>query len=289
MESKVEPAPVRSGSPPPEGPPRPPRIPAGRKLARLAVRAWPFVIWCAALAAAAWLYRDGPGRGPALAMEEIEELKVSPTTAGRLATVQVAVGQHVRPGDVLAMLDAREVERRLRTAKEDLDRSRARLADCLKDAGGPAGNGDPRLLPFEQDLRAQEARVADLEAEERKLQILAPVSGTVSRIFGHSGEWKTAGGEVLVLLVSHPERRTGYISERLISSVGIGTPVTLRPRDLAGPPLKGRVIELGPQIEPVPARLRAVPGAPEWGRRIVFEVKPAGASLPGQLYDVGFH
>jgi multidrug resistance efflux pump len=222
-------------------------------------------------------------------MEEVEELKVSQAVAGRLATLQVAIGQQVRQGELLAKLDAQDIERRLRTAKKDAERSRARLADCLKDAGGEAGTRDPRLLPFEQDLRTQEARVADLEAEERKLQIVAPASGTVSRIAGHCGEWKSAGGEVLVLLVSHPERRTGYLSERLISSVGIGSPVTLRPRDLAGPPLEGRVIELGPQIEQVPARLRAVPGAPQWGRKVVFEVKPGGASLPGQLYDVRFH
>src|SRR5205814_8074052 len=132
---------------------------------------------------------------------EIEDLKVSQPSAGRIATMPVEVGQKVREGDVLATLDARDVDVRLRAAKADLDRCRARLAAWMKEAR-PAGDApDPRLLPFEQDLRAQEAKVAELEMERAKTQVLSPAAGTVSLISARVGEWRTAGTDLVQLVV----------------------------------------------------------------------------------------
>jgi multidrug resistance efflux pump len=251
------------------------------------VRLWPFAAWCAALAASFWLYFGEAGHGHALAIEDIEELKVSPAVAGRISKLTAELGQQVRKGDVLATLDARDLDSRLRLAKAELERSRARLAAWMK--SDPAAAPDARVLPFEQDLRTQEARVTDLEQEREKYQITAPAEGTVSRIAARSGEWRSAGAEIVELVIPRADRLTGYVTDRQISAVAVGTLATLRPRDLGGAPLQGRVVTVGPQIEPVPVRLRAIPNIPQWGRRVIFQVVKSGEPLPGEIYEVRFH
>jgi multidrug resistance efflux pump len=268
-------------------PPAPPPIPPGRRAARLLVRLWPFAAWCLALATAVWLYFGEAGHGHALAIEDIDELKVSPAVAGRIAKLTAELGQRVRKGDVLATLDARDLELRLKLAKAEAERARARLAAWLK--SDPAAASDARVLPFEQDLRAQEARVTDLEQELEKYQIIAPAEGTVSRIVSRAGEWRAAGAEIVELVVPRADRLTGYVTDRQISAVAVGTLATLRPRDLGGVPLQGRVVTVGPQIEQVPVRLRAIPNVPQWGRRVIFRVVKSGEPLPGEIYEVRFH
>jgi len=268
-------------------PPAPPPIPPGRRAARLLALAWPFLAWCGALGAAVWLYFGETGHGHALAIEEIEELKVALTVEGRIATVSVEIGQKVREGDVLATLDTRDVDGRLRAARADLDRARARLAAWQKDAAGPAP--DARILPFEQDLRAQDIRVAELEAERAKLQVVSPAAGAVSALGVRAGEWRAAGTDLVHLVAPRPNQLTGYVTDRQISAVQVGTMATLRPRDLAGAPLLAKVTRLGPQIEPLPPRLRAIPNVPQWGRRVIFQVDRPGEPLPGQIYEVRFH
>jgi multidrug resistance efflux pump len=270
------------GPRPPAAFPEPPPIPASRRLVRLAERAWPFLAWLLALAACAWLYPAGAGPGHAFAIEEADELKVSPSVAGRVATIVISPGQNVRQGDVLATLETRDLDRRITAAKDALERSRSKVAGRKKDSADP----DPGL---EKDLRIQETKIADLEAERRKYQVQAPTAGSVSRIAAKVGDRRSAGSDLIDLLVAHPQELTAFVTERQISTVAVGMAATMQSRDLAGPALEGKVLRLGPQIEQLPARLRSIPGAPQWGRKVVIEVKTPGPSLPGQVYDVRFH
>jgi multidrug resistance efflux pump len=228
---------MTDAAPLPEPPPPPP-IPPGRRAARLAARAWPFVVWCAALGAAVWLYFGETGHGHALAFEEVHELRVSQASAGRIIAIPVEVGQKVREGEVLAVLEA--------------------------------AAADPRLPPS-------------------KVQVLAPAAGAVSKIDAHVGQSVLAGADIVRMVVPRPNRLIGYVTDRQIRAVEVGTLATLRPRELGGPPLQGKVIGLGPQIEELPLRLRAVPNVAQWGRRVVFQVENPREALPGQIYEVRFH
>ena len=131
--------------------------------------------------------------------------------------------------------------------------------------------------------------VAELERERLKYRVLAPAAGTVSLISARVGEWRSAGTDIVQMVVPRPDHLTGYVTDRQISAVEVGTLATLRPRDLAGPPLQGKVIRVGPQIEQLPLRLRSVPNVPQWGRRVIFQLQNPGEPLPGQIYEVRFH
>lgn len=216
----------------------PPPIPPGRRAMQLFARAWPFVVWCAALGAAVWLYFGETGHGHALAYEEVHELRLSTASAGRIVSIAVEIGQKVREGEVLAVVET------------------------------PAA--DPRLPAV-------------------KAPVVAPAAGAVSKIDAHVGQVAAAGTDLVRMVVPRADHLVGFVTDRQIRAVEVGTLATLRPRDLGGAPLKGKVIRLGPQIEELPPRLRAIPNVPQWGRRVVFQVENPREPLPGQIYEVRFH
>lgn len=377
---------------PMEDPPAPPPIPAGVRLGRLLLRVWPFLAWCGAIAGAAALYVGEAGHGHALAFDEAQEIRVSPAIAGRIESLRVETGQKVRRGDLVATLDARDVEARLRLATTLFERARTRVAaerevlrlevqgrrsqalsrrnayekegrrlrgeiDALTtaQAADEAEIGalqpqmdrlrplldrrlitadrmeeltqrrsvaqqriasrtaeirsareelaawaklepeeltdaavEARLLPLELELKTQEARVAELELELGKCRVTAPIEGTVGRVSARAGEWGDAGTEIVQIVAPRPDRLTAYVVDRQIPAVAVGTTATLRPRDRGGPPLRGKVVGVGPIIEELPLRLRTIATIPQWGRRITMEVEKSGDPLPGEIYEVRF-
>ncbi|MFB3776656.1 MAG: biotin/lipoyl-binding protein [Bryobacteraceae bacterium] len=83
-------------------------------------RAVPLVIWVLAAGAAYWLHRQSAGAGQASGMAEVREFNVSALETGRLESVEVAVGQRVSRGQVLARLDSGTLEREVAVAEAQL-------------------------------------------------------------------------------------------------------------------------------------------------------------------------
>jgi multidrug resistance efflux pump len=374
-------------------PPLPPPLPMAPRVRRTLARAWPLVAWMGALAAAVWLYFGASWRGHALAYEDIQEVNVSPSLAGRLATLEIELGQKVEEGDVLATLDTADLDARERRARTELERLKTRVAaqrealrleqedrraqgaarrttyesegsrlralieklstdqaadeaeasaldpqierlkpllerklltadrlesklqeramltkriasrtDALRSAGeelsswmrlAPAkisdSNVEALLLPYELELRTQEARLAELELEREKHRITAPVSGSVNQISARAGEWRAAGAPIVEIVVPRPNRIIAYVTDRQVPAVVVGTPATLRPHDHGGATISGKVVMAGPRIQQVPLRLRTIPTIPQWGRLVTIEVEKSSEPLPGEIYDVRFH
>ncbi len=113
--------------------------------------AWPFAVWLGAAALCAYLYfgfvRFSHFAGVVVAHTE----SVAPLVTGRLVELEVALGQHVMPGDLLARMDVELIQARL--AVQD-----ARIAE---EQGALAG--------FQQDILSVAARLdADLAAAEAR-------------------------------------------------------------------------------------------------------------------------
>ena len=378
---------------PMKDPPLPPPLPVVPRIRRAAARAWPFVAWLAALGGAVWLYFGESWRGHALAYEDIQEVNVSPSFAGRLATLDIELGQRVEAGQLLATLDTADLDARELRARTELERLKTRAAaqrealrldqedrraqasarratyesegsrlraliekltteqagdeaeasaldpqierlkplverklltadrlepkvqeramltkriasraDALRSAGLELGswmrleapkvaesNLDALLLPYELEIRGQEARLAELALERGKHRITAPVSGAVNQISARAGEWRAAGAPIVEIVVPRPNRIIAYVTDRQVPAVVVGTAATLRPHDHGGAAISGKVVMAGPRIEQVPLRLRAIPTIPQWGRLVTIEVEKAHEPLPGEIYDVRFH
>jgi multidrug resistance efflux pump len=72
-------------------------------------RVLPWLVWCATIAAAGWLWAD-VRRDGALAFALAAEYAVAPPQLGRVAELHVAPGQRVAAGQVVATLDARAID-----------------------------------------------------------------------------------------------------------------------------------------------------------------------------------
>ncbi len=373
-------------------PPAAPRIPIQRRLARLLFRAWPFAVWCGALVAAGWLYVNAVEGGHAIARAELEELRISASTSGRIETLAVRIGQRVEAGELIATLDPRDVDSRIRVAQAELERARAlvqakraelrlsgldrgtetqaqrnsyenegrrlrseieahqavlatdqaergvllpqleRLAPLVEqrlvtvdraeqmrrqeailaerittrsaeldaarlelgkwEAEAPNALADQdldvALSPFETELGAGVVRVEELERERKNYLVYSPCAGVVSLIAALPGEWRVTGEEIVHVVVPRPDRATGFVMDRQVSAVSVGTHAVLLPRSSARPALQGRVVTVGPRLELIPPELREIATVEQWGRRVVFDVVGGGDLLPGEFFAVRF-
>jgi multidrug resistance efflux pump len=77
-------------------------------------------VWLGAAGVAYWLYRDGVVGADAIAIAQIKEYRVAPAVLGRLVSLDVAEGDRVTAGQVVARLETRMLERELSVAEARL-------------------------------------------------------------------------------------------------------------------------------------------------------------------------
>ncbi len=117
----------------------------------------PLLVWLAAVAAAYFLFRQSAGGGQAVGVAEVREFTVSPTEIGRLVSLEIARGQSVAAGQVLARLDTAALRQELAVAEAELRELVAKV---------PA---EDRAIE-QSDLRIERSFQAELEAAEVEYQ-----------------------------------------------------------------------------------------------------------------------
>lgn len=160
------------------------RLPDGVRASSANGRRWvsrvvPVAVWLAAVAGAWWLYRSAPGQGEAAGVAEVRQYTISPPEIGRLASIEVAPGERVFAGAVVARLDTEILEREIAVAEAELREIEARI---------PAEGRSLELarLEAERTFRAQlEQAEVDLQdaraAFEREHAELAAVEAELER------------------------------------------------------------------------------------------------------------
>ena len=129
----------------------------------LRTRLFPWLVWSAAAAAAVWIWL-GLGRGGAQGFVETAVYSVNAPQTGRVATLHVAVGQHVQTGEVVATLDASDIDAELEVVAGERSRIEAELAAV-------ASNTQVRLsktnLDVEESIDAAELALEEARAQKR--------------------------------------------------------------------------------------------------------------------------
>lgn len=130
----------------------------------------PAIFLMAALAAAAGCARRAPAdRVRVSGQVEATDVTVAPQVAGRLLERRASEGDRVKPGDVIARLDATDAQLALARAKADREQAAAQLR--LLVAGARA-----------EDIRQAEAQQATADSEVRAAEVeLASAQADVDR------------------------------------------------------------------------------------------------------------
>ena len=173
-------------------------------------------------------------------LQAVIEAKVS----GRIETLAVTPGQKVKAGDLLAQLDAREIQARLDQARAVRDQAARELERARK--------------LFEQKITSQaefdavqaRERVAAGAATEAEtalgyLKIVAPFNGVVTRKLADVGDLAAPGKPIVEMEDPAALRFEAGVPEALIGGIKIAGQLPVRVSSLTSD-LQGTVVEIAP-------------------------------------------
>ncbi len=169
-----------------------------------------------------------------------QEVTVSCEVDGKIARIPVEIGQRVRKGDLLALLEETDFELDVTRAEASLDMATADLDNAkneyerkellYKDNTIPKSSFDSfatRLAQAEANQRMADAVLAQARHRLTKARITAPASGYVGQKFVAEGEFlsMSSGYEMMRLVVDRPMKLVFEVPEKLGMRIATGEPV----------------------------------------------------------------
>lgn len=114
-----------------------------------------------------------------------------------------------------------------------------------------AGPRAEQLAAAKAQVQAAQTQVQSIETQLQKMQLPAPMAGTVSKIELHGGEWAIPGQPILVLAdLQHLRIETTDLSERDVPLVKLGQPVNVFVKAL-NQNITGKLIEIAPLADSI--------------------------------------
>jgi RND family efflux transporter MFP subunit len=187
---------------------------------------------------------------------------VSARIMARIEDVRVRAGSDVKQGDVLVVLDARDLEARVREAREagasarsqlDLAASERSRIEQLWKAGVAAQRDLDRARSAAQvagaEVEGAGQRLRDAEAGLSHAEIRSPVSGRVVDRLAEPGDTAAPGSPLLRIYDPGQLRLEAPVRESLAQHLAVGQRVPLIV-EAAVESLDGEIEEIVPQAEP---------------------------------------
>jgi multidrug resistance efflux pump len=109
--------------------------------------------------------------------------------------------------------------------------------------------------PLRAAIAVQESKLHLTEAELSPITVTAPIDGIVITIFHRAGESVTPGQPIVAVATLNPVRIVGYLRPPISDEPKAGMKVEVRTRSLPRAVGEARIIEVGTQLETVPATL----------------------------------
>jgi len=163
-------------------------------------------------------------------------VRITPDVSGLVTEVEVRDNQAVKAGQPLFVIDRPRYTLALRHAEAALASEQAILGQARKTAARDVALGDLVAAETTEEDRAKvrtaeaaldEARAAVAEARLNlsRTVVKASVSGTVTNLDLHPGDYVTEGKQAMALLDTASLRVEGYFEETKLPAIRIGAPV----------------------------------------------------------------
>ena len=169
---------------------------------------------------------------------------IEPKVSARIETLLVAPGQIVKAGDLIAQLDAREVQAKLDQAlalREQAMRDLARSRELLD-----------KKITTQADFDAVQARARVAEGATREMEtmlgytkVVAPFDGIVTRKLADVGDLAAPGKPIIEMEDPRALRFEADVPEALIGNIKIGAKLLVQVAEGAAP-IEGTVAEVAP-------------------------------------------
>lgn len=175
---------------------------------------------------------------------------ISTGVPGRIKALPKQEGDAVEPGQIMAVLDKREVLIRIEQHKAALEHARSLLLQAERELRHAADNQGREIK--EAERLAKKARVREAEAELQELQLRlglmtlrSPVKGVVVKKNAHKGEFVQAGQPVYMVVDSSRYWVEANVDETQIRFVKPGNRATVRLDSYPGVEFEGKVADVG--------------------------------------------
>lgn len=198
-----------------------------------------------------------PTRGPAVdavyAAGSVEPTVTQPIASkvmGRLTAVLVDEGDTVRKGQVLARLEAGDLQSSVDEAQARHKWAQAQYART-QELVKQHFVAPVELDRARADLDAAQATVKRTQSLRDVLTLVAPADGTILKRDGEVGQVIPAGQVLMTMSCCAPLRATVDVDEEDIGRVHKGQLVVLRADALPGQTLQGQVSDITPKGDPI--------------------------------------
>ncbi|MFQ5925260.1 MAG: efflux RND transporter periplasmic adaptor subunit, partial [Dehalococcoidia bacterium] len=222
---------------------------------------------------------------------EADETYVYAETGGRIVEIAVDEGDEAEVGDVVARLDATDLDAQIEAAEAAVEVAKATLnqaevaADHTREllAAARARKGsdyqwvrqlridEAAVETAEANVRLAEANMAVLETQREQLTVRSPVAGMVVEKVATVGEVVTQFTPTPIVVVANLDELTLtiYVSELQLGLVNLGQDVAITVDSFPSETFIGEVTYISPQAEFTPTTVQTQ----EERVKMVFRVK----------------
>lgn len=188
-----------------------------------------------------------------------KSVEIKAETSGQLQTLLKEEGDHLLVGEVLAELELRDREAKVKEAHQRLNQRQIEY-NAARKLEGKGFNSKIRLAQAHADLETAIAELKQAEIELSKTKITAPFDGIIYEQRVEIGDYLDVGDVVFHVVDLDPIEFTGFISERRIQEIELGRQA--QAQFLSGTNLAGMVSYIAPAADPDTRTFRVVISAP---------------------------
>lgn len=177
-----------------------------------------------------------------------KNVNISAEVSGRVQELQVAEGQRVKKGEVLAVVDAEAINRNIEEVEKQLELATV-LFDKQKRLWDQQIGTEIQFLEAKNRKEILEKNLASLHTQKDKTTIRAPFNGAVEEITIRLGELVQPGTPIMNFIGDSELYIEADISERYVGILNRGDSVELSFPSI-GTSLTSRVTAVGGVIDP---------------------------------------
>jgi multidrug resistance efflux pump len=179
----------------------------------------------------------------------------------------------------------------MKSHEDMLDVLKARIQEARRQSGSRAESSEDAtwekwIQAFGEEMKKMESRLLELAQKKNSVEIKAPVSGVVSRIFCKTGDALLSGNPLLNIMLGDSVKAMAYVKEDQLLDITPGSEVKVFSRIRPGENFKAAVLKAGPRMEEMPQRLWRAPSIPEWGLPVIVGNLPFDMFRPGELVEI---
>jgi RND family efflux transporter MFP subunit len=193
---------------------------------------------------------------PAVVVAQVESERaadLATRASGTLRSVDVRVGDRVRAGQTLAVLDDADVRARIAGARAQRELAERTFGRVERLAADGAASGQ-ELDEARARRDAAVAGAAEAEAQEAYVEVRAPFDGVVVGRFADPGDLAVPGRPVLRVAGRGPVKVVADLPSELAAGTALGDAVTIRTGDGTG--VAGTIAQVVPTLDPATRRFR---------------------------------